>query len=110
MLEFLDPVLDFIVKTEVPKQIDSIDYKGLFGNGWFMVPYISIILWNLYKKEINSIIVIVLFTGSWAFFGTPYMKETLAQDTIPLGKILPLIAGACCVLGIILYRMLFKSD
>lgn len=124
MFEFLDPVFaaaksffmlfkpvwNFVVSTKVPEQIDKIDYKGLFSNGWFLVPYIAMLAWNVYKQAINSIIIVLLLTGCWAFFGTPYMKAIMAQDEIQLNAILPLVAGACVVFGFIIYRIFFKSD
>lgn len=107
---FFEPVLDFIIATEVPEQIDKIDYKGLFTNGWFLVPYLGLLAWNIYKQEFNSLIIIVLLTASWSFFGTPYMKEVMAQEEIPLESLLPLIAGSCGIFGFIIYRIFFKSD
>lgn len=107
---FFQPVLDFFVSTKVPEQIDKIDYKGLFSNGWFLVPYIAMLAWNVYKQAINSLLIILLLTGCWAFFGTPYMKEIIAQDELQLSAVLPLVAGACTVLGFIIYRIFFKSD
>lgn len=107
---FFKPALDFIIETKVPEQIDTIDYKGLFTNGWFLVPYIAMIGWNIYKQQVVSIVLLLLFTGSWAFFGTPMMKEMMAQDSIQLDAVLPLVAGACVVLGIAIYVFLFKGD
>lgn len=107
---FFQPVLDFIIGTKVPEQIDSIDYKGLFTNGWFIVPFIAMIGWEIYKQAINSIIIILLLTASWAFFGTPYMQEVIGQEEIQLEAILPIIAGACAVFGFIIYRIFLKSD
>jgi hypothetical protein len=68
------------------------------------------IAWNIYKKQLNSIIIILLFTGSWAFFGTPYMREIMGRDEISLDAVLPLVAGACLVLGITIYLIFFKSE
>jgi hypothetical protein len=121
MFEFLDPViagivsffksiLAFIVSTKVPEQIDKIDYKGLFSNSWFLVPYIAMLAWDVYKQAINSIIIILLLTGVWAFFGTPYMKAIMGQDEIQLNAILPLVGGACAVAGFIIYRIFFRSE
>ena len=107
---FFQPVLDFIVSTKVPEQIDKIDYKGLFSNGWFLVPYIAMLAWNVYKQAINSLLIILLLTGCWAFFGTPYMQEIIGQDEIQLNAVLPLVAGACTVFGFIIYRIFFRSD
>lgn len=107
---FFKPVLDFIISTKVPEQLETIDYKGLFSNGWFLVPYIAMIGWNIYKQAITTIILILLFTGSWAFFGTPLMQDIVGQDEMRLDTVLPLVAGACVVLGIAIYVFLFKSD
>ena len=109
-LMFFKPVLDFIISTKVPEQIETIDYKGLFTNGWFLVPYLGMIGWNIYKQSINNLIIILLLTASWAFFGTPYMKDVMAQDEIQLEAVLPLVAGACTVLGIIFYIIFFKDE
>jgi len=124
MLEFLDPViaaiksffmffkpvLDFIVSTKVPEQIETIDYKGLFSNGWFLIPYLAMIGWNVYKKAINALIIIVLLTGAWAFCGTPYMQDVLGREEIALEAVLPLVAGACTILAIIVYIVFFKDE
>jgi len=107
---FFTPVVDFFVETKIPEQIDNIQYKELFTNGWFLVPYLSWLAWNVYKRQFNSLITILLLSGSWAFFGTPYMRGVMNQETIQLGTILPLVGGACTVLGIIIYIFFFKSE
>ncbi|MDT8334363.1 MAG: hypothetical protein RQ753_01570 [Desulfurivibrionaceae bacterium] len=109
-LMFFKPLVDFIVATKVPEQIDNIDYKGLFSNAWFLVPYIALLAWNVYKQALNSLIIIVLLTASWAFFGTPYMEEIISRDEVPLEAVLPIVGGACVVLGYIVYRIFLKSD
>lgn len=107
---FFKPVLDFVVATKVPEQIENIDYTALSTNGWFLVPYLAMIAWNIYKRQLYSIIIILLLTGSWAFFGTPYMQEIMQQDQIQLEAVLPLVGGACAVMGIIVYLIFFKSE
>ena len=107
---FFEPVLDFIISTKIPEQIENVEYKELFTNAWFLVPYIGMIGWNIYKQAVNNIIIILLLTVSWAFFGTDYMQDVLAQDEIALEAVLPMIAGACTVLGIIFYLVFFKDD
>ena len=107
---FFQPVWDFFVETKIPEQIDNVDYKGLFTNGWFMVPFVAMIGWEVYKQSINSIIIILLLSGSWAFFGTPYMQEIMGRDEIAIEAVLPIVGGACAVLGFIIYRIFFRSD
>ncbi len=107
---FFKPVLDFVVSTKVPEQVENVNYSELFTNGWFLVPYLAVIAWNIYKRQPYSIIIILLLTGSWAFFGTPYMQEIMQQDQIQLEAVLPLVGGACTVMGIIVYLIFFKSE
>jgi len=107
---FFKPVADFIVTTGIPDQIENVKYKELFTNGWFLVPYLFMIGWNIYKKQLNTIIIVLLFTGSWAFFGTPYMRDIMSRDEISLDAVLPLVGGACAVLGITVYLIFFKSE
>ena len=107
---FFKPVIDFIISTKVPEQVETIDYKGLFTNGWFLVPYLAMIGWNIYKKAINALVVIILLTGAWAFCGTPYMQDVLGKEEIALGAVLPLVAGACTILAIIVYIFFFKDE
>ena len=107
---FFKPVVDFIVSTGVPDQVENVKYKELFTNGWFMVPYLFMIGWNIYKKQLYTIIIILLFTGSWAFFGTPYMRDIMGRDQISLEAVLPLVGGACVVLVITIYLIFFKSE
>lgn len=107
---FFRPVVDFIVATKVLKQIEDIDYQALFSNGWFLAPYLALIAWNIYRRQVYSVIIILLFTGSWAFFGTPYMQGILGQEQIQLAAVLPVVGGACLVLGIIIYLIFFKAE
>ena len=107
---FFKPVFEFIVSTKVPEQAETFDVKGLFTNYWFLVPYIGMYAWYVYKKAVNSIIIALLLTGAWAFFGTPYAQNIMAQDDIQLDAILPLVAGACTILGIIVYIVFFKDE
>jgi hypothetical protein len=109
-LTFFKPVLDFVISTKVPEQIENIKYQELFTNGWFLTPYLALIAWNIFRKQIYTIIIILLFSGSWAFFGTPYMQDVMQQDQIQLETILPLVGGACVVLGITVYLIFFKSE
>jgi hypothetical protein len=107
---FFKPVLDFIIDTKVPEQIQEIKYKELFTNGWFLVPYIGILGWNFYKKAVNELIIILLVTGAWAFCGTEYMQDIMGREEIALEAVLPLVAGACTILAVIVYLIFLKDD
>ena len=107
---FFKPVLDFIIDTKVPEQIQNIDSGALFTNGWFLVPFLAMLGWNVYKKAVNELIIILLVTGAWAFCGTPYMQDVLGREEIALDAVLPLVFGACTILGIIIYLVFLKDD
>jgi len=108
--DILSPVFKFIHDTGIPKQINTIDYHGLFTNPWFMVPLIAVILYEIFRRHIKSVISIFIFFGVWAFFGTPYMQEILKSDTVGLGKILPLLGGAVIILAIVIYMYFLRSE
>ncbi len=107
---FFKPVGDFITSTGIPDQIQGVKYRELFTNPWFLVPYLGLLGWNFYKKQLNTLIIILLLTGSWAFFGTPYMRGIVSKGEVTLDAILPLVFGACVVLGVIVYLIFFKSE
>jgi hypothetical protein len=107
---FFRPVLDFIISTKVPEQIQNIEYKELFTNPWFLIPFLAMLGWNFYKKAVNELIIILLLTGAWAFCGTDYMQDVLGREEIALDAVLPLVAGACTILGIIVYLFFLKDD
>lgn len=107
---FFAPIVDFIVETKVPEQLENIRYKELAGNPWFLVPYLGWLAWMLFKKQLNTLVIVLLLSGSWAFFGTPYMRGVMGQDQVELGSILPLLIGACTVLGIVVYLLFFKHE
>jgi len=108
--EILAPLFRFIHDTKVPEQINSIDYQGLFTNPWFMVPLVAVIIYELFRRSIRSVVSIIIFLGIWAFFGTPYMQEILTSDTVTLDKILPLIGGAVLVLAVLVYMYFLRSE
>ena len=43
MPDFLVSVVDFINNTQIPAQLRAVDAKGLFTNGYFMVPFIALL-------------------------------------------------------------------
>ncbi len=108
--DFFAPVFTFINRTGMPKQINTIDYKGLFTNPWFMVPLVAVIVYEIYRKSFKSIISIFIFLGVWAFFGTPYMQAIFASDTVTIDKILPLLGGAILILAVVVYMYFLRSE
>ena len=108
--EFLAPIFKFINDTGVPKQINTIDYQGLFSNPWFMVPLVAIIIYEVCRRSFKSVVSILIFLGVWAFFGTPYMQHILNSDTVSLDQILPLLGGAILILAVVVYMYFLRSE
>jgi len=110
IFHFFSPLVDFIIDTKVPDQLENIRYVELLTNPWFIVPYVAWLAWIIYKRQVNTFITVMLLSGSWVFFGTPYMRGVMNQETIQLDTVLPLVGGACLVLGIIIYIYFFKTE
>ena len=110
MFDFFQPLIDFVISTKIPEQIEAIDAAGLFTNPWFLVPFIGIMGWLIFKQSFDSIILIALFFGVWAFWGTPYMQEVLSAGEPQIEKILPLLGGGVAIIGIVVYVIFFRSE
>lgn len=110
MHEYWDRLVDFVNSTHIPEQFDKVDYVGLFSNPWFLVPFIILIGYMLYKQEFKNIITLGLFLGCWAFSGTEYMANLTVDGELQLSKVLPIVFGAAAVMGIIIYMHFGRSD
>ena len=109
-MDFFTNISDFIQSTQVLQQFKEVDAVGLFTNPWFLVPFICLIGYMLYKQDFKEIIVIIIGFGCWHISGTEYMQTLIVGDEIQLHKVLPVVFGAACVLGVIIYLYFGRSD
>ena len=100
----------FIESTKLIDQIAEVDYVGLFSNPWFLVPFICLISYMLYKQDFREIVVIFIGFGCWHISGTEYMNTLIVDNEIQLAKVLPVVFGAACILGLIIYMYFGRSD
>ena len=107
---FFTKIVEFIDSTQVLQQLKEVDAVGLFTNPWFLVPLICLIGYMLYKQDFKEIIVIIIGFGCWHISGTEYMNTLIVDDEIQLAKVLPVVFGAACILGVIIYMYFGKSD
>ena len=107
---FFTKIVEFIDSTQVLQQLKEVDAVGLFTNPWFLVPLICLIGYMLYKQDFKEIIVIIIGFGCWHISGTEYMNTLIVDDEIQLAKVLPVVFGAACILGIIIYMYFGRSD
>ncbi|MCL2340349.1 MAG: hypothetical protein FWC49_01440 [Proteobacteria bacterium] len=107
---FADSIGQLIEKTHLVAQIKAFDIVGLFTNPWFLVPFIALVGYLLYKQAFRDLIILGLILGVWYVSGTPYMHTLVVGDQIQISKVLPVVFGGAAVLGLIIYLLLGRSD
>lgn len=106
---FFGKIIDLIAATHLPQQIEDVDAGGLFTNPWFLVPFLAMIGWNVYKQAFKEIILVLLIIGAWYISGTHYMQTLIVNGELQIGKILPVMFGGAAVLGIVIYMYFGRS-
>ena len=109
-MNFFTKTVDFIDSTQVLQQFKEVDAVGLFTNPYFLVPFICLIGYMLYKQDFREIILIVIGLGCWHISGTEYMNTLIVGEELQLAKVLPVVFGAACILGLIIYMYFGRSD
>lgn len=101
---------DLLDKTHLPEQVKDVDFPGLFSNPWFLVPFILLVGYFLYKQAFRDLIIMALLLGVWYASGTPYMQTLVVGDELQVNKVLPVLFGGAVVLGFIIYLLFGRSD
>jgi len=109
-MNFFNKIVEFILSTQVLQQFKEVDAAGLFTNPWFLVPLLCLFGYLLYKQDFKEIIVIIIGFVCWHISGTEYMATLIVNDEIQLAKVLPVVFGAACLLGIIIYMYFGRSE
>lgn len=109
-MDFLTKIVDFIHSTKVLEQFKEVDALGLFTNPWFLVPFLCLIGYMLYKQDFREIIIIAIGFLCWHISGTEYMATLIIGNEVQLAKVLPVVFGAACILGVIIYMYFGRSD
>jgi hypothetical protein len=110
MADFLASIMNFIHSTNVLEQIKEVDARGLFSNAWFLVPFIMLIGYWLYKMAINNLVILALSIGLWIFSGSPYAKGMIVNGELQIEKILPVAGVGIVTLGVLVYLFFIRSD
>ncbi|PIE57315.1 MAG: hypothetical protein CSA33_09080 [Desulfobulbus propionicus] len=103
----LAPLLE---KTHLVEQIREVDAAGLFTNPWFLVPFIGLVGYMLYKVAWRDLIILTLLMGAWYISGTEYMQTLVVGEELQIGRILPVLFGGAAVLGFIIYLLFGRSN
>lgn len=107
---FTEPLARLVEQTKLQEQITSVDFSGLFSNPWFLVPFIALTGYLIYKKAFRDIIILGLLLGAWYASGTPYMQTLVVNGELQMTKVLPVMFGGAIVLGLIVYLLMGRSD
>ena len=91
-------------------QIRDVDFTGLFTNPWFIIPFVFMVGYMLFKQKWKDLIIITIFVAVWWVSGTDYMNSLLVHGEIQIEKILPVIFGGAAVLGFVIYLLFGRSD
>ncbi len=110
MNDFFAKISAFVESTKLLEQIKEVDYVGLFSNPWFLVPFIALVLYLLYKQNWRDLVFIVLFVGIWWVSGTQYMKTLVVGEELQVKKVLPVMFGGAGILGLVIYLLFGRSD
>lgn len=101
-------ISDLANSTHIPQQIGDVDL-ALFTNPWFMVPFVALMGWWLFKKNFRDIAIVVVFIAIWYLSGTEYMKTLIVDGELQIGKILPVMFGGAAVLGFVIYMFFGRN-
>lgn len=110
MGEFFDKVWAWMESTHIREQIADVDYVGLFTNPWFLVPFVIMVCYLLYKQSFKDLIIILIFVGVWWVSGTDYMNSLVVGGELQISKVLPVLFGGTAVVGFVIYLFFGRSD
>ena len=105
-----EPIGQFIEKTHLPEQIKAVDFASLFANPWFLVPFVALTGYLLYKKAFRDIIILGAILALWWASGTHYMQTLVVNGELQVTKVLPVLFGGAVTLGLIIYLLFGRSD
>lgn len=110
MNEFFGKIMALVESTKLIEQISEVDYVGLFTNPWFLVPFIALVIYLIWKQRWRDMIFIVIFLLVWWVSGTEYMQTLVVGEKLQVSKVLPVLFGGAAVLGVVIYLLFGRSD
>ena len=93
MNEFFGKIMAFLDSPPLLDQISEVDYVGLFTNPWFLVPFIALVFYLIWKQRWRDMIFIAIFIGVWWISGTDYMQTLVVGEKLQVNKVLPVLFG-----------------
>jgi hypothetical protein len=105
-----DSIGEWVASTRLPEQVREVDLAGLFTNPWFMVPFVALVGYLLYKKALRDLVILGAILGMWWASGTTYMQTLVVDGELQINKVLPVLFGGAAVLGLVIYLLIGRSD
>ena len=105
-----EPLGQLLEKTHLQEQIQDVDAAGLLSNPWFLVPFIALAGYMIYKKAFRDMIILGAVMAVWYASGTPYMQSLVVNGELQVNKVLPVLFGGAVVMGIVIYLLFGRSD
>lgn len=106
----MEAFLRWFEGTHLQEQIRDVDAIGLLSNPWFLVPFVALMGYMLYKKAFRDIVILATIMGVWWVSGTEYMQTLVVGDELQISKILPVLFGGAVILGVVIYLLISRSD
>lgn len=103
-------IVEWFDSTNLHEQITEVDFIGLFTNPWFMVPFVALVVYLLYKQSFKDLILLAMLIGVWWVSGTEYMSTLIVGDELQMDKVLPVVFGGAIALGLAIYILFGRSD
>ncbi len=110
MGDFFAKIMAWVDSTHIQEQVANVDYIALSTNPWFLVPFVLVVVYLLYKQAFRDLIVIAAFVGIWWVSGTEYMNTLVVGEELDIKKILPVLFGGAALIGFIIYLFFGRSD
>jgi len=109
-MEIITKIVDWFESTHLTEQIKDVDFIALFSNPWFIVPFVLMMCYLLYKQSWKDLIIITILVAVWWVTGTDYMNSLIVKGELQIEKILPVMFGGAAVLGFVIYLLFGRSD
>ncbi|MFO7761731.1 MAG: hypothetical protein ACQES8_01765 [Thermodesulfobacteriota bacterium] len=110
MADILSLITEFISNTKVLEQIREVQVKALFSNVYFLVPFIGLMIWWLYRLAFKNFILTGLVVGLWLFSGSRFARDFIVGDELQLNKVLPVAGVGVAAIAVIVYILFIRSD
>jgi hypothetical protein len=103
------PIWTWVEGTGIPEQIAEVD-MGLFTNPWFLLPFLTFVLYKVYKKQWRNLVILTVVLIIWWLSGTEYMKTLVIGDELQIDKVLPVVGIGVVAVGLVIYLIFGRSD